>query len=68
MTYQSTQVLTNDGCIIAFLNSSLFNKNFKNPPANHGYELTMIPVGVAYGTDVNKVREMLQCHIVTDGA
>ena len=60
VTYQSTQVLTNDGCIIAFLNSSLFNKNFKNLTRNHGYELTMIPVGVAYGTDVNKVREMLR--------
>ena len=40
VTYQSTQVLTNDGCIIAFLNSSLFNKNFKNLTCNHGYELT----------------------------
>ena len=59
ITYQSTQITTLDGSVIAFLNSALFNKNFKNLTRNHQYELVKIPVGVAYGTDVNKVREML---------
>ncbi len=59
ITYQSTQILTADGCIIAFLNSTLFSKNFKNRTRNHSYELTKIPVGVAYGTDVNLVRKVL---------
>ena len=59
ITYQSTQVLTADGCIIAFLNSSLFSKNFKNITKNHSYEMVKVPVGVAYGANVEEVRQML---------
>ena len=59
ITYQSTQLLTADGCVIAFLNSSLFSKNFKNITKNHSYELVKVPVGVAYGADVEQVRAML---------
>ena len=59
ITYQSTQVLTGDGCVIAFLNSSLFSKNFKNITKNHSYELVKVPVGVAYGVNVEEVRQML---------
>ncbi len=59
ITYQSTQIVTADGCVIAFLNSALFSKNFKNRTRNHHYELTKIPFGVAYGTDVDKVREVI---------
>lgn len=59
ITYQSTQVLTGDGCIIAFLNKALFSKNFKNMTRNHSYELIKIPIGVAYGTDIPTVRTML---------
>ena len=59
ITYQSTQIITADGSIIAFLNASLFNKNFKNLTRNHSYELVSVPIGVAYGTDVNKVRKVL---------
>ena len=57
--YQSTQILTLDGAIIAFLNSALFNKNFKNLTKNHEYEMVKIPVGVAYGTNVEEVRRIL---------
>ena len=59
ITYQSTQIVTTDGCVIAFLNSALFSKNFKNMTRNHRYELIKIPVGVAYGTNVDEVRKML---------
>ena len=59
ITYQSTQVLTADGCVIAFLNSSLFSKNFKNITKNHSYELVKVPVGIAYGANVEEVRRML---------
>jgi small-conductance mechanosensitive channel len=57
--YQSTQIVTLDGSIIAFLNTSLFNKNFKNMTKNHSYEYVKLPVGVAYGVDVEKVRNLL---------
>lgn len=59
INYQSTQIVTLDGSVIAFLNSSLFNKNFKNLTRNHGYVLVKIPVGVAYGVNVDRVRQML---------
>ena len=59
ISYQSTQIVTLEGSVIAFLNSQLFTKNFKNLTRNNSYELVKIPVGVAYGADVDKVRSML---------
>ena len=59
ITYQSTQITTIDGGVIAFLNSALFSKNFKNMTRNHRYELIKVPVGVAYGTDVEEVRQLI---------
>ena len=73
ITYQSTQIITLDGSVIAFLNTSLFNKNFKNMTRNHSYELITIPVSVAYGTDVEHVRKILinaikpMCKRIVDG-
>ena len=53
ITYQSTQIITGDGCVIAFLNSSLFSKNFKNITRNHSYEWVKVidltrPVSVVF--------------------
>ena len=59
INYQSTQIVTLDGCVIAFQNAALFSKNFKNLTRNHGYVLVKIPVGVAYGTNVERVRKLL---------
>ena len=59
INYQSTLVETNDGSVIAFLNSQLFTKNFKNMTRNHGYEMAKITVGVAYGSEIDKVRKMI---------
>lgn len=59
ISYTSTMVNTVDGSVIAFQNSQLFTKNYKNLTRNHGYELAIIPIGVAYGTDAAKVRELL---------
>jgi small-conductance mechanosensitive channel len=73
ITYQNTLITTLDGSVIAFLNSALFSKNFKNLTRNHQYEMNKIPVGVAYGTDVAKVRKLLLealqplCTQTTDG-
>ncbi len=59
ITYQSTQVVTLDGYVISFLNKALFNGNFKNMTRNHSYAFVRVPVGVAYGTDVARVRSLL---------
>lgn len=59
INYQSTQIVTLDGCVLAFQNTTLFSKNFKNLTRNHGYVMVKIPVGVAYGANVDYVRSVL---------
>ena len=59
INYQSTMVETLDGSVIAFLNSQLFSKNFKNMTRNHGYELAQVSVGVAYGSHIDRVRNLI---------
>lgn len=59
ITYQSTQITTIDGSVVAILNSDLFSKNFKNLTRNHQYERLTIPFGVSYGTNVEEVRHMI---------
>ena len=60
INYQSTLVETVNGTQVAFLNASLFGKNFTNLTRNNAYEFTKITVGVAYGTNVQRVREILE--------
>ena len=60
INYQTTLVETVNGTQVAFLNSSLFGKNFVNLTRNNSYEFTKVTVGVAYGTDFQKVRELLE--------
>ena len=59
INYQCVVVETQEGTEMSFLNASLFGKNFNNLTRNNSYEYTKIIVGVAYGTDVKKVREVL---------
>ncbi len=59
IAYQSTTISTLDGCRIAFLNASLFAKNFKNLTTNHEYEFLPLTVGIAYGSDVDKARKVI---------
>ncbi len=59
INYQSTQILSDEGAIMAFPNATLFNKNFKNLTRNHSYQLTAINFSVAYGADIEKVRELI---------
>lgn len=59
ISYQSTQIETIEGGVMSFLNATLFNKNFSNLTHNNSYEFVKIVVGVEYGTDMAKVREVL---------
>ena len=59
ISYTSTMIEALDGSIISFQNSQLFTKNYKNLTKNHGYELAVIPVGVAYGTNAAEVKELI---------
>ena len=60
ISYQSTEIETVDNTTMSFLNSSLFAKNFTNLTRNNSYEFLKILVGVAYGTDVQQVRGILE--------
>lgn len=59
ISYVSTMITATDGSVIAFQNSQLFTKNYKNMTRNHGYELHILDVGVAYGTDVTRCKALL---------
>lgn len=60
ISYTSTMIEATDGSIIAFQNSQLFTKNYKNLTRNHGYELSIIPFGVAYGSNVREVCGLIE--------
>lgn len=59
ISYQTTQIASVDGSLIAFQNSDLFSKNFKNLTRNNSYEYVAVPVGIAYGTDVDRARKVI---------
>ena len=59
ISYQTTQIQTVEDTLIAFTNTTLFNKNFKNLTRSSAYEYVKVSVGVSYGTDVEKVRALL---------
>lgn len=59
ISYTSTTVETVSGSVIAFQNSQLFTKNYKNMTRNHGYELITLEVGVPYGIEIEMVRALL---------
>lgn len=59
ISYQTTTIKAIDGSLIAFPNSTLFSKTFKNLTKSDSYEYVALPVGVAYGTDVDKARKVL---------
>ena len=59
ISYQTTTIKAIDGSLIAFPNSTLFSKTFKNLTKNDSYEYVALPVGVAYGTNVDQARKVI---------
>lgn len=59
ISYTSTMITATDGSVIAFTNSQLFTKNYKNITHNHGFECHILEVGVAYGTNVSACKQLL---------
>ena len=60
ISYTSTVVESIQGEVITFQNAQLFTKNYKNLTRNHGYVLTTIPFGVAYGSNLKEVTNMVE--------
>lgn len=59
ISYTSTLIEAIDGSVIAFQNSQLFTQNYKNLTRNHGYVLSNIGFGVAYGSNANQVKDLI---------
>jgi small-conductance mechanosensitive channel len=59
INYQSTQIETYDGTTVSFLNSALFSKSFTNLTKSDSYECLKLHVSVAYGTDLQRARDVL---------
>ena len=60
ISYTSTIIEAISGEVITFQNSQLFAKNYKNMTRNHGYVLAVIPFGVAYGSDIKRVSQLIE--------
>ena len=59
VSYQTTQVEDEDGSLIAFTNTDLFTKKFRNLNTGRNYEFIKMPVAVRYGTDVAYARQVI---------
>ena len=59
INYQSTQIETYDGVTVSFLNAALFAKSFTNLTKSDSYECLKLHVSVAYGTDLQRARDVL---------
>ena len=60
ISYTSTMIESLFGEVIAFQNSQLFAKNYKNLTKNHGYVLAVVPFGVAYGSNLKEVGNLIE--------
>ena len=60
ISYTSTVIQSLYGEVITFQNSQLFAKNYKNLTRNHGYILAAIPFGVAYGSNLRQVTQLVE--------
>ena len=60
ISYTSTVVESLGGEVITFQNSQLFAKNYKNLSKNDSYVLTIVPFGVAYGSNLRQVSQVVE--------
>ena len=60
ISYTSTVIEAITGEVITFQNSQLFTKNYKNLTRNHEYVLQIIPFGVAYGSNLQQVKQLVE--------
>ena len=60
ISYTSTVIEALTGEVISFQNSQLFSKNYKNLTRNHDYVLQILDFGVAYGSNLQQVKELVE--------
>ena len=60
INYTSTVIESMQGEVITFQNAQMFSKNYRNLTRNHGYVLAVVPFGVAYGSNLKDVTNMIE--------
>ena len=65
ISYTSTVVESLYGEVITFQNAQLFQKNYKNLTKNHGYVLAVVQFGVAYGSNLRQVTQLVEQAVTT---
>jgi len=60
INYTSTVIESLYGEVITYQNAQLFSKNYKNLTRNHGYVLAVVPFGVAYGSNLKDVTNLVE--------
>ena len=60
ISYTSTVIEALTGEVITFQNSQLFSKNYKNLTRNNDYVLQILTFGVAYGSDLKQVKQVVE--------
>ena len=60
INYTSTVIESLYGEVITYQNAQLFTKNYKNLTRNHGYVLVVVPFGVAYGSNLKEVTNLVE--------
>lgn len=58
ISYQTTQMLTEEGAMVNFGNADLFSKNFQNLTRHNPYELSRVTFYVLYDADLKKVERI----------
>ncbi len=60
ISYQTTQMLTEENAVVSFTNADLFTKNFQNLTKGNPYEINRIFCTIAYGSDVALAEKLIR--------
>lgn len=60
ISYQTTQMLTEENAVVSFTNADLFTKNFQNLTQGNPYEINRIFCSIAYGSDVALAEKLIR--------
>lgn len=60
ISYQTTQMKTEENAVVYFANSDLFAKNFMNLTRENPYEVNRVYCNIAYGSDVELAERLIR--------
>lgn len=60
ISYQTTQMLTEENALVSFTNADLFSKNFQNLTRQNPYEVNRVACNIAYGSDIALAEKLIR--------